>query len=143
MARAIRSPGKQKTQRDVPPPRRPGRARNATRATGSVTLDDVAKLAGVSPITVSRVINRPELVTADTIEQVRQVITRTGYVPNLLAGGLASRRTKLVAALVPTVAHSLFVETIQALTDRLAEAGYQLLLGLTGYEPAREEALLT
>ena len=55
-----------------------------SRATGSVTLADVAKIAGVSPITVSRAINRPELVTPQTIAHVKQIIARTGYVPNLL-----------------------------------------------------------
>ena len=67
---------------------KPRRNGTSTRATGSVTLADVAKIAGVSPITVSRVVNRPELVTADTLAHVQQVIDRTGYVPNLLAGGL-------------------------------------------------------
>ncbi|MCC6192948.1 MAG: LacI family DNA-binding transcriptional regulator, partial [Burkholderiales bacterium] len=120
-------------------PRRPGAS---SRATGSVTLADVAKLAGVSPITVSRVVNRPELVTADTLAHVQQVIDRTGYVPNLLAGGLASKRTRLVAALVPSITNGIFVDCVQALTDRLWEAGYQVLLGLSGYPAAREDALL-
>ena len=126
---------------------RPGRplrgARPPTsRSTGSVTLEDVARVAGVSAITVSRVVNRPELVRAATVEHVQRAIARTGYVPNLLAGGLASRRSRLVAAIVPTVTNSIFVETIQALTDRLWEARYHVVLGLTGYAP-REEALVT
>jgi LacI family gluconate utilization system Gnt-I transcriptional repressor len=108
----------------------------------SVTLADVAKLAGVSSMTVSRALNRPELVTPETLEHVRQVIARTGYVPNLLAGGLASRRSRLVAAIVPSITNAIFVETVQALTDRLWEAGYQVLLGLSGYPPVREDALL-
>jgi LacI family gluconate utilization system Gnt-I transcriptional repressor len=121
---------------------RPRRQAPSSRATGSVTLADVAKLAGVSPITVSRVVNRPELVTADTLAHVQQIIDRTGYVPNLLAGGLASKRTRLVAALVPSITNAIFVEAIQALTDRLWEAGYQVLLGLSGYPATREDALL-
>ena len=108
-----------------------------------MTLADVAQIAGVSPITVSRVVNRPELVTADTLAHVQQVIDRTGYVPNLLAGGLASKRTRLVAALVPSLTNSIFVDTIEALTDRLWQAGYQVLLGLSGYPATREEALLS
>ncbi|WP_158044793.1 LacI family DNA-binding transcriptional regulator [Skermanella pratensis] len=118
-------------------------APGSSRSSGSVTLHDVAKLAGVSPITVSRVLNRPELVTPDTIKLVREVIARTGYVPNLLAGGLASRRSRLVAAIVPTIATSMFAETVEALTDRLGEAGYQVLLGLSGYPAAREDDLLS
>jgi len=57
----------------------------SSRATGSVTLADVAKIAGVSPITVSRVVNRPELVTPDTLAHVQQVIERTGYVTEATA----------------------------------------------------------
>ena len=113
------------------------------RSTDSVTLGDVAKLAGVSPMTVSRVLNKPELVTPDTLERVKQVIDRTGYVPNLLAGGLASRKSRLVAALVPSITNGIFVEAVQAFTDRLWEAGYQVLLGLSGYPATREDALLS
>ena len=74
---------------------------------------------------------------------MQQVIERTGYVPNLLAGGLASKRTRLVAAVVPSITNAIFVDTVQALTDRLWEAGYQVLLGLSGYPATREEALLS
>lgn len=125
-------------------PRAPG-ARRPSRAGNAVTLEDVAKIAGVSPITVSRVVNRPEIVHPETVAHVQQVISRTGYVPNLLAGGLASRRSRLVAALVPTVVNSIFVDTIQSLTDALWEARYQVVLGMTGYagHDSREEALVT
>jgi LacI family gluconate utilization system Gnt-I transcriptional repressor len=129
----------------VPAPKRTGRgaaSRRASRASDAVTLEDVAKIAGVSPITVSRVVNRPELVRADTVAHVQRVIARTGYVPNLLAGGLASRRSRLVAALVPTIVNSVFVEMVQSLTDTLWASRYQVLLGTTGY-PLREEAIVT
>ncbi len=140
MSRRPRARSRRATSRDGRPSRA---ARPPTRrSTGSVTLEDVARIAGVSPITVSRVVNRPELVKADTVEQVQRVIARTGYVPNLLAGGLASRRSRLVAAIVPTVTNSIFVETIQVLTDRLWEARHHVVLGLTGYSP-REETLVT
>ncbi|MBP2689622.1 MAG: Transcriptional regulator, LacI family [Deltaproteobacteria bacterium] len=102
----------------------------------------MAKLAGVSPITVSRVFNRPEMVASGTLEHVRRVIERTGYVPNLLAGGLASRRTRFVAAIVPAISNQIFSESIQSLTDRLWESGYQVLLGTSGYPTSREESLL-
>jgi LacI family gluconate utilization system Gnt-I transcriptional repressor len=99
-------------------------------------------MAGVSPITVSRVFNRPEMVASGTLEHVRRVIERTGYVPNLLAGGLASRRTRFVAAIVPAISSQIFSESIQSLTDRLWESGYQVLLGTSGYATSREESLL-
>jgi LacI family gluconate utilization system Gnt-I transcriptional repressor len=69
-------------------------------------------------------------------------VARTGYVPNLLAGGLASRRSRLVAAVVPTISGQVFLATVQALTQTLADAGYQLMLGQAGYDGTREDALL-
>ena len=69
-------------------------------------------------------------------------VERTGYVPNMLAGALASSHSRLVAALVPTIAGPVFLETVQALIEVLAESGYQLMLGQSGYSDAREDALL-
>jgi LacI family gluconate utilization system Gnt-I transcriptional repressor len=123
------------TQQNVPD-------RSARRGSGGITLSDVAKLAGVSAITVSRALNTPDLVTPDTREKVRHAVERTGYVPNLLAGGLASNRSRLVAAVVPTIAGPVFLETIQALTEALAAKGYQLMLGQSGYDNSREDALI-
>jgi LacI family gluconate utilization system Gnt-I transcriptional repressor len=108
----------------------------------SVTLHDVARQAGVSLITASRAISNPSLVSDKTIERVRQAVETTGYIPNLLAGGLKSRRSLMVAALVPNIAVAQFIPTVKALTDALDAAGYQLILGQTGYDHAREEALL-
>jgi LacI family gluconate utilization system Gnt-I transcriptional repressor len=119
------------------------KAKRAPRpGTGGITLSDVASLAGVSAITVSRALNTPAAVSPETLERVRSAISRSGYVPNLVAGGLASNRSRLVAALVPTIAGPVFLETIQALTDALAEAGCQLILGQSGYSGAREDALI-
>lgn len=119
--------------------------RAARPGTGGITLNDVARLAGVSAITVSRALNTPAAVSPNTLERVRDAIARSGYVPNLVAGGLASNRSRLVAALVPTVAGPVFLETIQALTETLAQAGCQLMLGQSGYDSRsgeREDALL-
>lgn len=112
------------------------------RASSAPTLIDVAKIAGVSPITVSRALGRPEVVSAATRRRVQEAVRATGYVPNLAAGALASSRSRLVAIFLPTIANSIFADTVQALTERLAESGYQTLLGLTGYDPQQEEALL-
>ncbi|APW38424.1 GntR family transcriptional regulator [Rhodoferax koreense] len=120
---------------------KPGQ-RAPRRGTGGITLSDVSKLAGVSAITVSRALNTPAMVSPETLERVRDAVARTGYVPNLMAGGLASNRSRLVAALVPTIAGPVFLETIQALTESLAEAGCQLMLGQSGYADSREDALL-
>jgi LacI family gluconate utilization system Gnt-I transcriptional repressor len=123
---------------DTPPPAK-------TRAPGrrtSITVHDVARLAGVSAITVSRALNTPAQVSAETLQRVRDAVQRTGYVPNLLAGGLRSSKSRLVAAVVPTLAGPVFLETIEALTAALAERGYQLMLGQSGYADSREDALL-
>ncbi|MEQ1682064.1 MAG: LacI family DNA-binding transcriptional regulator [Burkholderiaceae bacterium] len=116
--------------------------RRARRSSGAVTLHDVAKLAGVAPITASRALNRPDQVSADVLKKVSDAVARTGYVPNLLAGGLASTRSRLVAAVVPTIAGPVFLETVQSLTESLAERGYQLMLGQSGYSGSREDPLL-
>ncbi|RMQ40654.1 putative transcription regulator transcription regulator protein [Pseudomonas cichorii] len=112
------------------------------RNASSLTLIDVAKVAGVSPITVSRALHRPEVVSKEAREKVLEAVRKTGYVPNLLAGGLASNKSRLVAIFLPTIANSIFADTVQTLMDRLTEAGYQTLLGLTGYSAEQEEKLL-
>lgn len=93
-------------------------------------MEDVSRLAQVSSATVSRVLNNPEIVAEATRERVFDAIRQTGYVPNLLAGGLASKRSRLVAAFVPGIAASIFNETIEAMTRELAAAGYLVVLGL-------------
>ena len=117
-------------------------SRSARPGTGGITLNDVALLAGVSAITVSRALNTPGAVSPVTLARVQNAITRSGYVPNLVAGGLASNRSRLVAALVPTIAGPVFLETIEALTHALAEAGCQLMLGQSGYGGLHEDALI-
>lgn len=112
------------------------------RGSGAVTLHDVARLAGVAPITASRALKTPEQVSDEVRRKVGEAVARTGYVPNLLAGGLASTRSRLVAAVVPTIAGPVFLATIQSLTETLAERGYQLMLGQAGYTGTREDALL-
>jgi len=121
----------------TPPP-----TRKARRGTGRVTLADVAKRAEVSTQTVSRVLNTPQSVPPATLARVRQAIRDCGYVPDRLAGALASGRSRLVAALVPTISGPVFQETLQALSQALAGRGYQLMLGESGYDDADEEQLL-
>ncbi len=122
--------------------KKPATLSTDTRTPSSLTLIDVAKVAGVSPMTVSRALHRPELVSEATRDKVREAVRQTGYVPNMLAGGLASNKSRLVAIFLPTIANSIFADTVQALMDRLTQAGYQTLLGLTGYSAQQEENLL-
>ena len=109
----------------------------------SVTLVDVARVAGVAPMTVSRALHRPELVRSETHKKVLDAVKKTGYVPNMLAAGLTSSKSRLVAILLPTIANSIFSDTVQSLMDRLTASGYQSLLGLTGYSIEQEEALVS
>jgi LacI family gluconate utilization system Gnt-I transcriptional repressor len=123
-------------------PKQPGRSRSGRGGVKGVRITDVAAAAGVSAITVSRVFNQPETVAPETLARVRQVVAQLGYVPNRLAGGLSSARSRLVAAIVPTIAHSLFAESIQAFSDTMARAGYEVMLGLSSYSDINEDQLL-
>ena len=83
------------------------------RSGSAITLDNVAKIAGVSPITVSRAINTPGIVAPETLIKIKMVIDKTGYAPNLLAGGLASKISRLIAAIVPSIANLVYSSTIR------------------------------
>jgi LacI family gluconate utilization system Gnt-I transcriptional repressor len=113
-----------------------------SRAGRAATVVDVARLARVAANTVSRVLNHPEQVADETRERVLEAIRVTGYVPNLLAAGVRSARSQLIAAVVPTVSGPMFLDTIQGLTETLEQKGYQLILGQAGYDGAREDELL-
>ena len=117
-------------------------ARRSRRGHGRATLSDVAALAEVTKITVSRFLREPERVAEGTAERIRAALAATGYVPNKQAGQLASGRSNIVAALIPNLGHSIFGETVQALSEGLQAAGLELLLASTGYSPQREEEQL-
>ncbi len=112
------------------------------RALGTVTLDDVAEAAGVSPATVSRVLNRPGNVREELRARVQIAVTRLGYVPHGVARALASRRSNTVGAIVPTLDNAIFAKGIDALQRRLNAAGFVLLLASTEYVRDRELAEL-
>lgn len=105
----------------------------------ATTVLDVARLAGVSAMTVSRALNQPQRVPAATRQRVQAAVEATRYVPNLLACGLRSRRSRLVAAIVPALGSPVFAETVQALTATLGAAGYHLMLGQSGYRRGDED----
>src|SRR5208283_2795475 len=106
-----------------------------------VKITDVAAAAGVAPMTVSRVINTPDRVSPETTARVREAIDRLGYVPNLIAGGLSSRKSRMVAAVVPTIAHPMFASVVQSFSDAMRRAGYQVMLSICGYDDSDDEAL--
>jgi LacI family transcriptional regulator, gluconate utilization system Gnt-I transcriptional repressor len=106
------------------------------------TLSAVAALAGVSAITVSRVVRLPEMVAPQTRAKVEAAMRELGYVPNQLAGALAGARTQSVGVLVPTIANSIFADTVQGLSDELEPLGYAVILAQSRYDAAREDHML-
>jgi len=122
-------------------PARDPATRSAPEKSTPVKITDVAAAAGVAPMTVSRVINTPDRVSPETTARVREAIDRLGYVPNLIAGGLSSRKSRMVAAIVPTIAHPMFASVVQSFSDSMRRAGYQVMLSICGYEDSDDEAL--
>ncbi len=106
------------------------------------TLDDVATLAGVSSATVSRYLNSPGVVAKATAERIAKAIKDIGYIPNLLAGGLASSRSKQVSVLIPHLSDSIFNETIESMSEELVAGGITVMLGLTGVSAERTAKLI-
>lgn len=109
-------------------------------ATRSPRLEDVAAAAGVSTATVSRFLNSPERVALATREKIRTAVEATGYLPNLTAGALAGNRSRLIAALVPDIAQSIFNDTVEAMIGELATDGNSVVLALTGPDNERLNA---
>lgn len=107
-----------------------------------VRMEDVAKLAGVTKMTVSRAMNDPGRVSAETRERIERAVRDTGFVPNRNAGSLTSRSTRIVAACIPTIDHAVFAATVQGMADVFRTHGYHLLLGDTRHSPQEEEALV-
>lgn len=114
----------------------PGRKRQR------VTVADVARLAGVATMTASRALNRPEMVSAELRERVIQAADTLNYIPDRAAGGLASGAGLALPVLVPTLHHTVYVQILEGLQERLPDAGYQLMLGSTEYRQDKEEKLV-
>ncbi|ULH14231.1 LacI family DNA-binding transcriptional regulator (plasmid) [Deinococcus sp. KNUC1210] len=107
-----------------------------------VTITDVARLAGVATMTASRALNRPEMVSDELRQRVLQSADELNYIPDRAAGGLASGVGLALPVLVPTLHHSVYVQILEGLQERLPQAGYQLMLGSTEYSREKEETLV-
>ena len=112
------------------------------RSTGRVTLSDVAQLAGVSPITVSRALRGERSVASELVNRVLEASQRLGYIPDPAAKALASQKSDHVAILIPKLSNALFVDLLDAAQQTLRAAGFQTLIGVTHYDKAQEEQLL-
>jgi LacI family transcriptional regulator len=113
----------------------------ATGAAGSkVTVKDIARAAGVSIATVSRVLNKSGLVAAGKEEAVQRALDSHDYIPNQHARSLISRRSKAIGLIVPTISNPVFAPAIGAIERELEGAGYALLIHSCERDPQREFA---
>lgn len=94
----------------------------------------VAQVAGVSPATVSRTMNHPDLVSPATRKKIEKAIRKTGYIRNRAAQAMYGRRSATLGLVVPTVNHSIFAELVQSFNDAVAEHGFTLLLATHNYD---------
>ncbi|OSP55922.1 LacI family DNA-binding transcriptional regulator [Pseudoruegeria sp. SK021] len=114
-----------------------------TRKSGGVTMSTIATMAGVTQATVSRALNHPEVVSPATLDRIRAAIQVTGYVPNLVAGALASSKSRMVAVVVPSITNIVYSALIHHFIDLVRDAGYQTILVESGFSASEEEALVT
>jgi len=112
------------------------------RTTGRPTLNEVARLAGVSPITASRALRGISSVATDLAEKVRQAADELNYVVNPAARALASAQSHSVVVLVPSLSNLLFIDTLEAIHEVLRPKGFEVLIGNYHYSRDEEENLL-
>jgi len=103
------------------------------------TLDDVAKMAGVSTATVSRCLNSPDRVVKATRQRVLSAVDTLGYTPNFAARVMAAKRSSTIGAIIPTMENAIFARGLQAFQEELHQHGYTLLVSSSAYDPEIEE----
>jgi LacI family transcriptional regulator, gluconate utilization system Gnt-I transcriptional repressor len=113
-----------------------------SRGTGRVRIEDVALAAGVSAQSVSRFLREPGRVGADTSARISSAITAVGYVPNMIAGSLASNRSRIVGILLPTIANPAHAGPVEGLAAALRDSAYEVLVGTTAYDAVTEDRLI-
>ena len=102
-------------------------------------LSDVAARAGVSAVTVSRALRKPEMVSPNVRRRIDAAVRELGYVPNYLASALASSRTHIIGVIVPSLTNGVFADYLRALHDALLPKGFQVLVLNSRYSAAEEE----
>ena len=108
----------------------------------TLTLRDVSEASGVSEMTVSRVLRGRGDVSQNTREKVLQAAKTLGYVPNKIAGALASQRVNLVAVIIPSMSNMVFPEVLTGINSVLENTELQPVVGVTDYLPEKEEKVL-
>jgi LacI family transcriptional regulator, gluconate utilization system Gnt-I transcriptional repressor len=107
-----------------------------------LTLRDVSEASGVSEMTVSRVLRNRGDVSGATRERVLEAARSLGYVPNKIAGALASQRVNLVGVVIPSLSNLVFPEVMTGISNLLVDTGLQPVMGVTNYLPDREEQVI-
>jgi LacI family gluconate utilization system Gnt-I transcriptional repressor len=107
-----------------------------------ITISDVARRARVGESTVSRVLRNQGSVSKPTREKILKAAAELNYVPNRIAGALASMTSKLIGVVIPSVGNTVVPEILAGANTVLEEAGFQPVIGVSNYDPAREEALI-
>ena len=107
-----------------------------------VRVEDVARVAGVSPITVSRALSQPEKVREETRERVAAAVAQTGYVVNSLASSLRSGRSSIVTVFVSNLVNPHFAATMQGIIDAFEGSRFRLMFSQTGYSELLESDLI-
>src|SRR5471032_3367760 len=102
------------------------------------TIKDVAAHSGVSIATVSRALNAPQLLNAETLAKVRESIEALDFMPSARGRQLRGVRTRLVGVVVPTLANPVFAESLQGIDEAASASDYRLMLMTTAYDSARE-----
>lgn len=115
---------------------------DTTRPPRPLTLRDVSEASGVSEMTVSRVLRQRGDVSEATRQKVLESAKKLGYVPNKIAGALASQRVNLVGVVIPSLSNMVFPEVMSGISDVLEDSPLQPVVGVTHYRPGREEAVL-
>lgn len=112
--------------------------RQETTKPAAPTLEDVARLAGVSTASISRALNEPDKVAEATRKRIEKAIDALGYTPHFGGRALASRRTNTVGAIIPSMANAMFASGLQAFQEELSTEGVTLLVATTGFDPDQE-----
>ncbi len=107
-----------------------------------ITLDDVAKQAGVSRITASRALRNSPQVSAHATLAVKEAVKILGYIPNRAASTLASAKSHSIGIIIPSLSNIVFADVVRAIDDVLLPEGYQVLIGNTRYSLSEEEKLI-
>ncbi|MCL7465430.1 LacI family DNA-binding transcriptional regulator [Phaeovulum sp. NW3] len=117
-------------------------SRSPTDSRRTLTLRDVSEASGVSEMTVSRVLRNRGDVSDATREKVLEAAKALGYVPNKIAGALASQRVNLVAVIIPSLSNLVFPEVLTGISKELEDTGLQPVVGVTNYSLEKEETVL-